>query len=110
MAAMIEALRLTPTHSGHDIPSAINLRPTSRGTVFHQDSTSRNHTCSPAGGCPTRSLPDGLLPELIRSNEVGGHEKKDACGDCGGKGQFTYVIDGKTETKKCGKCHGTGKA
>jgi len=46
-------------------------QPTGSGTIFHQDSTSRGTECSSAGGyLPTRSLPDGSLPELIRETAV----------------------------------------
>ncbi|SQD96953.1 hypothetical protein FMEAI12_3880004 [Parafrankia sp. Ea1.12] len=41
---------------GHDIPSAINSPGlTGRGTVFRQDSKSRTHECSPAGGYRSES-------------------------------------------------------
>ena len=61
-----EAVLTPPGGARHPISDQLS-RPTGRGTIFHQDSRSRNHECSPAGGyLPTRSVPDGPLPELIR--------------------------------------------
>jgi hypothetical protein len=42
-------------------------RPTGRGTIFHQDSTSRETQCSPAGGYQTRVCRTADSLTLIRS-------------------------------------------
>ena len=40
---------------------------------------------------------------------MGKHEKKGACGACGGKGWTKVNLDNKEQKITCGACNGTGE-